>query len=359
MAPRNIEYDTKGKVYVRGSWLRPLFEFPAERVLTWLSQGYGDGEPIQWKGTVAHEGASLPGKIDLEILSVLTRAIHQGAAVEATYRALSSGLTTREIVPFALADSGLRWHVRAFDRRSREFRDFVLGRLDDARIVPGAVADREKPDQDIQWNRITELELVPHPANVQHPDTIEAEYGMESGVLKVRARAAMAGYLLRRGNVDCTEDHSLNVERLTELEQRYADAQRGAAIVVDVGPRLAQLEQEIGNITDAIVKGLVSDALASRLKAAEAERGRLLAMRERPASEPRRISAATIERRVEMMKRWLRQGGDIARSAPGDFPRPHSPAARRFRAPSLGSLRGWGRGGSVRSAARRVPYSSR
>lgn len=209
LAPGNIEYDTKGKVYVRAAWFRPLFDFPAERILTWLSQGYGDGEPIRWKGVVAQEGTSLPGKMDLDLLSVLTRAIHQGAAVEVAYRALSSGLTTREIVPFALADSGLRWHVRAFDRRSGEFRDFVLGRLDAARILPGPVADHEKPDQDIQWNRITELELVPHPANVQHPDTIEAEYGMEGGVLKVRTRAAMAGYLLRRWNVDCTEDHSL------------------------------------------------------------------------------------------------------------------------------------------------------
>lgn len=209
MAPGNMAYDTKGKVYVRGSWFRPLFDFPAERVLTWLSQGYGDGEPIRWKGVVAQEGTSLPGKIDLELLSVLTRAIHRGAAVEIAYRALSSGLTTREIVPFALADSGLRWHVRAFDRKSGEFRDFVLGRLDAARILDGPVADHEKPDQDIQWNRITELELVPHPANVQHPDTIEAEYGMDGGVLKVRARAAMAGYLLRRWNVDCTADHSL------------------------------------------------------------------------------------------------------------------------------------------------------
>ena len=209
MAPGNMEYDPKGKVYVRASWFRALFDFPAERVLTWLSQGYGDGEPIRWKGVVAQEGTSLPGKIDLELLSVLTRAIHQGAAVEIAYRALSSGLTTREIVPFALADSGLRWHVRAFDRRSGEFRDFVLGRLDDAQLLPGPVADHEKSDQDIQWNRITELELVPHPANVQHPDTIEAEYGMEGGVLKFRARAAMAGYLLRRWNVDCTDDHSL------------------------------------------------------------------------------------------------------------------------------------------------------
>lgn len=209
LAPRNIEYNSKGKVYVRGSWFRPLFNFTAERVLTWLSQGYGDGEPIHWKGMVLQEGTSLPSRIDLELLSVLTCAIHQGSAVEVAYHALSSGLTTREIVPFALADSGLRWHVRAFDRRSGEFRDFVLGRLEDACLLQGPVADHEKPDQDIQWNRITELELVPHPANVQHPDTIEAEYGMDGGMLKVRARAAMAGYLLRRWNVDCTEDHSL------------------------------------------------------------------------------------------------------------------------------------------------------
>jgi len=209
LAPRNMEYDTKGKVYVRAAWFRPLFSFPAERVLTWLAQGYGDAEPTRWKGVVTTEGTSLPSRVDLELLSTLTRAIHCGVAVEVAYRALSSGLTMREIVPFALADSGLRWHVRAFDRRSGEFRDFVLGRFDSANPLPSAIADHERQDQDIQWNRITELELVPHPANVQHPDTTEAEYGMEGGVLKVRTRAAMAGYLLRRWNVDCTEDHSL------------------------------------------------------------------------------------------------------------------------------------------------------
>ena len=189
--------------------VRPLFDFPVERVFTWLSQGYGDAEPARFRVVVATEGTGLPGRVDLELLSTLTRAIHRGAAVKISYRALSSGLTTREIVPFALADSGLRWHLRAFDRRSSEFRDFVLGRFDDASILPGKVADHEMSAQDIQWNRITELELVPHPANVQHPDTIEAEYGMEGGVLKVRTRAAMAGYLLRRWNVDCTDDHSL------------------------------------------------------------------------------------------------------------------------------------------------------
>lgn len=209
IAPRNLDYDTKGKVYVRDEWFRPVFEFPAERVLAWLSQGFGDGEPLRIKPFVACEGPALLNKPDLETLSVLTRAIHKKIAVEISYRALSSGLTTREIVPFALADDGLRWHVRAYDRRSGEFRDFVLTRIADARLVPGHLEEREMADQDIQWNRIVELELVPHPANVQHPDTIEADYGMGGGVLRIRVRAALAGYLLRRWNVDCTENHSL------------------------------------------------------------------------------------------------------------------------------------------------------
>ena len=209
LGPRNLEYDTKRKVYVRADWFRPVFDFAASRVLTWLSQGFGDGEPMRVRQLVACEGSELSINLDLEMLSVLTRAIHKKAAVEISYRALSSGLTTREIVPFALADNGQRWHVRAFDRRSGDFRDFVLTRIADARSVAGSVQEHETSDQDIQWNRIAEIELVPHPANVQHPDTIESEYGMENGALRMRVRAAMAGYLMRRWNVDCTEDHSL------------------------------------------------------------------------------------------------------------------------------------------------------
>lgn len=209
IAPRNLDYDTKGKVYVRSDWFRPVFEFSSERVLTWLSQGFGDGEPLRYRSQVPCEIPCLQSKPELETLSVLTRAIYKKIAIEISYRALSSGLTTREIVPFALANDGLRWHVRAYDRRSGEFRDFVLTRIADARLVSGRPEEHEMADQDIQWSRIVELELVPHPANVQHPDAIESDYGMEGGVLRIRVRAALVGYLLRRWNVDCTDNHSL------------------------------------------------------------------------------------------------------------------------------------------------------
>jgi hypothetical protein len=54
------------------------------------------------------------------------------------------------------------------------------------------------------------LEIVPHPKNVQHPTAIKMDYGMEDGMLKLDVRAAMAGYLLRRWNVDCSESALLS-----------------------------------------------------------------------------------------------------------------------------------------------------
>lgn len=209
LAPGNLDYDSKNKVYVRAALFRPLFDFPPARVLASLTRGYGDQEPARQRPLIPSEPAAEINDPDLEVLSVITRAIHRKSAVQISYRAVSSGMTSRVIVPFALADSGSRWHVRAYDRRTSEFRDFVLARIADARFDDGPIDDEELPEHDIQWNRIVELELVPHPANMRNPDTIEAEYGMTDGMRVVRLRAALVGYMLRRWNVDCTPDHSL------------------------------------------------------------------------------------------------------------------------------------------------------
>ena len=42
-----------------------------------------------------------------------------------------------------------------------------------------------------------------------HPKTVETDYAMENGTLNANVRAAVAGYGLRRWNVDRSENHSL------------------------------------------------------------------------------------------------------------------------------------------------------
>src|SRR5262249_3711169 len=69
------------------------------------------------------------------------------------------------------------------------------------------IADEERPDQDDQWNRVIELELVPHPEHPR-PEVVLMDYDMPDGVLRVKVRAANAGYILRRWNIDCSPDHN-------------------------------------------------------------------------------------------------------------------------------------------------------
>jgi hypothetical protein len=105
LVPGNIDYDGKNKVYVRAAWFRPLFDFSPARVLTWLTQGYGDNEPVRHRPLIATEAATEISNPNLETLSVVTRAIFRKTAVQITYRALTSGLTTREIAPSRRATS--------------------------------------------------------------------------------------------------------------------------------------------------------------------------------------------------------------------------------------------------------------
>ncbi len=209
IAPGNIDYDAKGKAYVLGADFRPVFDFPPERVLSSLTQGFGDGEPMRIKAWVASESPSRLTYPALDALASVTRAIHQECPLSIEYHSITSGSTEREIVPFALIDNGLRWHVRAFDRKSLEFRDFVITRINRPVVLKGQpVAPHEMSDQDIQWTRIVELDIVPHP-DQPYPEISEMDYGMNGGVLQLKMRAAMAGYMLRKWSVDCSADHKL------------------------------------------------------------------------------------------------------------------------------------------------------
>ncbi|MDV6321304.1 WYL domain-containing protein, partial [Chromohalobacter sp. HP20-39] len=86
--------------------------------------------------------------------------------------------------------------------------DFVLTRISKVQEIEGEAEERELLGADEQWARMVEMELAPHPG-IEHPKAIEADYGMRDGVLRIKARAALAGYVLRRWNVDASPDHRL------------------------------------------------------------------------------------------------------------------------------------------------------
>lgn len=209
LAPANLAYDAPARCYRPARSFKPLFDLSAERVLAWLLHGFGDGLDLKVRKAVACEGPGNLVRPDLAILSTLTRAMCAKHAVKVSYLSLNSGGASRELVPVALADNGLRWHVRAFDRANARFGDFVLTRIAKAKELDGAVAAAELLPADEQWARIVDMEVVPHPG-ICWAQAVEADYAMVDGVLRLRSRAALAGYLLRRWSIDCSPDHALD-----------------------------------------------------------------------------------------------------------------------------------------------------
>ena len=212
VAPQNITFDGSNKVYRIGQAFSPLFDHASPRVLSALALGFGDGVDGAQQPLLPCESPTALCNPRMDVLAPICRAIHAKQPVSIRYHSMSSGESERVIVPFALVDTGLRWHVRAFDRKSGEFRDFVLTRIEAPALLDEEPLVNERPDSDIQWTRIVELDFVPHP-RLERPEIVKMDYGMRDGSIRMRVRAAVAGYMLLRWSVDCSPDHRLKEEQ--------------------------------------------------------------------------------------------------------------------------------------------------
>ncbi len=208
-APENMAYDNVEKKYFITTKFKPVFKHDARRTLIKLANNISDGFDAIGETSFPIETPSPLNVPDIDIIAKLSQAIINHKPVSVIYTSLSSGSGSRELVPHSIVDNGLRWHLRAFDRKSKSFRDFVLTRITKITIQAQTPSPEEDKLEDHQWMRMVPLQIVPHPKNVEYPTAIKLDFGMESGVLEVNVRAAMAGYLLRRWNVDCSESGTL------------------------------------------------------------------------------------------------------------------------------------------------------
>ena len=210
LAPNNVSYDQKHYRYL--PTFSPLFQHDADKVLAALTAGVSAADTGRSSETISHAAPKRLNQPTLDTLATVTRAIHAGQVLSLTFLSMKKGPGKRIIVPHSLVDSGLRWHVRAFDRKRAEFRDFVVTRIEAPTLVDEEPKANERPDNDIQWTRIVELDLVPHP-RLARPEIIKMDYGMTDGSIRMRVRAAVAGYMLLRWSVDASPNHSLTEEQ--------------------------------------------------------------------------------------------------------------------------------------------------
>lgn len=211
LAQDNMVLNQSTKKYeIQESIFQPIFDL---RVQTALSKLRG-GKICEALGMGDSDGVLCPSRLvlpEVDILSTITRAISQGSVLRTIYRSVKNGQSSKRLVPHALFDNGIHWYMRAYDLDKEAFMAYALTRICSVEVDHSESNFPDQKNKDFQWGRMVSLELVPHPnrENVQQPKTIEYDFDMVDGVLKLMVRATVAGYWLRYWNVDCTEDHSL------------------------------------------------------------------------------------------------------------------------------------------------------
>jgi WYL domain len=206
MATTNLTYDRSCRVYVASTDFKPLYPSSSSgRYLNeLLSHASGlDSEEssfITWAppvATVPHPGRTFR----VDVLVALIRAIRERRAIRVLYQSMTRPQPSpRTISPHALAHDGFRWHARAYCHMRNRFLDFVVARMLE---VDGFEPAAAGPDDDVKWQTIVPLVLIPHPElSKSHRLAIELDFGMEDGQVEFHCRQAFLFYALRHLRLD-------------------------------------------------------------------------------------------------------------------------------------------------------------
>ncbi len=215
LAPGNLVYRHGRFGYVPGPAFRAVFaDLSPGSVLSRCEDGLFGGFVPDEAFPYPLPALSLESPVRLPeqaVLAQLTRAICQRRKLSLHYHSLSSGgdsRAVRVIEPHTLVNTGLRWHARAYNVQTFDFRDFVLSRISEARCLEQPAESSADYDED--WSERIALCLVPHPGlNSAQRQAVLLDYAADaSGEVVISTRRALAAYLLQRMGVDTTPEHS-------------------------------------------------------------------------------------------------------------------------------------------------------
>ncbi|MET1077081.1 MAG: WYL domain-containing protein [Pseudomonas sp.] len=212
-APNNLEYDKHLKGYVPSKAFTPLFiDDSASAYLHLLNQSHERAPHVEGLALAyAHtEVLQVPDRSVLpEILRPILKACRENLRLECDYVSFTTPAPEgRLIAPHTLVYTGMRWHVRAYCEKNRDYRDFVLSRFrGDPQLQDGDAAQGREADHG--WNTAVQVIIAPDPRlSAEQRAIIETDYGMRDGQLRVESRGALVQYVLQRFQIDATKVHA-------------------------------------------------------------------------------------------------------------------------------------------------------
>lgn len=206
IAPGNLVLDRKLKGFRPSDSFKPLF-----------TKGIADEylHAMASRREIAHTFSSLDLGFDQtemlhppvrhvnhDILRALVQAARNGQKIDMGYVSMTSpDEESRIITPHTLVFTPLRWHVRAYCEKNRDYRDFVLSRFRGINGVEGPSTNLK--EQDTRWNQQVDIVLKPDPRLTDYQQKIvEHDYAMQDGQHVISTRSALIPYAVQLLNID-------------------------------------------------------------------------------------------------------------------------------------------------------------
>lgn len=209
IAPGNLVLDRKLKGYKPSANFKPVF-----------TKGLADEylHAMASRREIAHTFSSLDlgfdqtemlhppvRRVDPDILRALVQAARDGQKIDMGYVSMTSpDEESRIITPHTLVCTPLRWHVRAYCEKNRDYRDFVLSRFRSIHGMEGA--SNNLKEGDTRWNTEVNIVLKPDPRLTDYQRSIvEHDYGMTDGQHVINTRSALIPYAIQLLNIDLSK----------------------------------------------------------------------------------------------------------------------------------------------------------
>ena len=207
--PDNLHYDRSSKSYVVGDEFNAFVREPTARQYLSRLRLLDDGAlyPTEtWIRTPpCYETVRLVRRrLDATTLRTVLQAIRDQVALRVKYQSMRSGARWRWITPHALVFDGRRWHARAWCNDRRSFVDFVMSRILE---IGGSLTHPLDVHADVEWMSHVTLRIGAHPGlDSAQRETIERDFDMMNGELRIEARVCLAYYIERQLNLDLDGD---------------------------------------------------------------------------------------------------------------------------------------------------------
>lgn len=223
--PQNLSYHPSSKGFLPGpAFTLSCISGDVAQYLDWLSHtalnSANSAQPTQH--TLTYSGLTLPTRqVSPYVMRGLVTAIKQQRRIDVDYVSLTNPDGEGRIIqPHVFVKTGLRWHLRAFDEKHQEFRDFVLSRFaGEPDLLDKAT---HSAAQDKGWNTLINIVLAPDQRlSPSKQQVLMRDYQMHNGQLVIETRAALAQYLLQALQVNFKfHDKSPEAQQLVLVNEK-------------------------------------------------------------------------------------------------------------------------------------------